>query len=236
MIVIPMLGKSSRFLDAGYSLPKYMLPVGKKSVFSYSLSSFENYFASEEFLFLIRKDHECTDFLKKELSDMNIKKYEIIEFDKETSGQGESVYMGIRNHPHETNLLIFNIDTVRKGFNFKNFPSDHYGYLEVFKSAGTNWSFVEPGHNNKVIRTTEKNRISDLCSNGIYYFSDVGMYCHYFEKYSKMLEDEESYIAPMYNLLIKDGVDVFFENVCNSKIIHIGTPADYEAFLLSDEI
>ena len=62
MIVIPMLGKSSRFTNAGYNLPKYMLPVKDKSVFCWSMSSFENYFTTEEFLFLVRKDHECTDF------------------------------------------------------------------------------------------------------------------------------------------------------------------------------
>ena len=231
MIVIPMLGRSSRFTSAGYRLPKYMLPVREKSVFSCSISSFENYFSSEEFLFLVRQDHDCINFLKKDLSILGIDRYEIMEFDKETSGQGESVYLGIKNYPEETNILIFNIDTVRKGFKFKKFPSEQYGYLEVFESNGTNWSFVEPGNDNKVIRTTEKNRISDLCSNGIYFFSHAGMYCKYFEKYSSLLENQESYIAPMYNLLIKDGINVFFDVVSNSKIIHLGTPADYQAFL-----
>ena len=54
MIVIPMLGKSSRFTNAGYNLPKYMLPVKDKSVFCWSMSSFENYFTTEEFLFLVK--------------------------------------------------------------------------------------------------------------------------------------------------------------------------------------
>ena len=35
----------------------------------------------------------------------------------------------------------------------------------------------------------------------------------------------------MYNLLIKDGINVFYEVVSNSKIIHLGTPADYQAFV-----
>lgn len=236
MIVIPMLGRSSRFISAGYSLPKYMLPVKEKSVFSSSISSFKNYFTSEEFLFLVRKDHECTSFVKRELSILGIDRYEIIEFDKETSGQGESVYLGIKNYPEEANVLIFNIDTVRKGFKFKKFPNEQYGYLEVFRSDGTNWSFVEPGNDNRVIRTTEKNRISDLCSNGIYFFSDADMYCNYFKKYSSLLENQESYIAPMYNLLIKDGINVFYEVVSNSKIIHLGTPADYQAFVSLEDV
>ena len=39
----------------------------------------------------------------------------------------------------------------------------------------------------------------------------------------------------MYNLLIKDGIDVFFEDVSDSKIIHLGTPDDYQAFLSSED-
>ena len=39
MIVIPMLGKSSRFFDAGYERPKYQLPLGDGTVFSESVKS-----------------------------------------------------------------------------------------------------------------------------------------------------------------------------------------------------
>ena len=33
MILIPMMGKSSRFTQAGYKLPKYMLKVGNETLF-----------------------------------------------------------------------------------------------------------------------------------------------------------------------------------------------------------
>ena len=65
---------------------------------------------------------------------------EIIEFDKETSGQG--VFTWGKNYPAENNVLIFNMNTVEKGFNFRNFQSEQYDLLKVFKSTGTDWSFV----------------------------------------------------------------------------------------------
>ena len=40
MIVIPMAGLSSRFTKAGYTKPKYMLPLAGKSVFAHSIESF----------------------------------------------------------------------------------------------------------------------------------------------------------------------------------------------------
>ena len=52
MIIIPMAGLSSRFKDAGYVKPKYMLEAHGKTLFSHSLYSFKNYFDSESFLFV----------------------------------------------------------------------------------------------------------------------------------------------------------------------------------------
>ena len=40
MIIIPMLGRSSRFFNVGYDKPKYELPLGDETVFSSSVRSF----------------------------------------------------------------------------------------------------------------------------------------------------------------------------------------------------
>ena len=42
MILIPMMGKSSRFYNAGYKVPKFMLPVGKSNLFKETVLSFKN--------------------------------------------------------------------------------------------------------------------------------------------------------------------------------------------------
>ena len=54
MIVIPMAGLSSRFTKAGYDKPKYMLEAFGRSLFWHAVSSFSNYFDSEDFLFIAR--------------------------------------------------------------------------------------------------------------------------------------------------------------------------------------
>ena len=54
MFVIPMVGKSSRFFEAGFSVPKYALPIGGKSVFECAVRSFEKYFKTDNFLFVVR--------------------------------------------------------------------------------------------------------------------------------------------------------------------------------------
>lgn len=41
-----------------------------------------------------------------------------------------------------------------------------------FLRGGKHWSFILPDQNGNVSRTTEKIRISNLCSDGLYYFKD----------------------------------------------------------------
>ena len=65
---------------------------------------------------------------------------------------------------------MFNIDTIRHNFKKPSIASSCDGFLEIFRGSGSNWSFVEPGDNYSVIRTTEKDPISNLCSNGLYFF------------------------------------------------------------------
>ena len=43
-IIIPMAGESSRFFNAGYTVPKYMLPLGSETVFDKAIKSFKDYF------------------------------------------------------------------------------------------------------------------------------------------------------------------------------------------------
>ncbi len=52
MFVLPMVGLSSRFFDAGYTLPKYQLPLHGRTVFAHVVDSFRDYFDSDEFLFI----------------------------------------------------------------------------------------------------------------------------------------------------------------------------------------
>ena len=52
IIVLPMAGASSRFYNAGYTVPKYMLPLGNETVFDKSVKSFEKMFWYDKFIFI----------------------------------------------------------------------------------------------------------------------------------------------------------------------------------------
>lgn len=233
MIVIPMVGKSSRFFNAGYTLPKYQLLIGEETVFSRAVGSFERYFDTDEFCFLVREDHEARMFIDSELAKLGVKKYRCVFFTEDTRGQAETVYLGLRDVAASEPLFIFNIDTFRPGFVKAAFADDCDGYLEVFKGEGDHWSFAEGGIGNTVLRTTEKERISDLCSDGLYYFRSKASFDHAFEaaRDSSDTTKGEFYIAPLYNRLIASGMDVRYQLIAPSEVVFCGTPAEYRLLL-----
>lgn len=226
-----MLGKSSRFFTAGYKKPKYMLPLMEnENVFSMSVKSFESYFDSESFLFIVREDYQARNFVSNQASRVGIKDFRVKELAFDTRGQADSVFIGINDYKDDMPILIFNIDTIRYNFSYPDLSIIGDGFLEVFEGEGDNWSFVEPGLGTSVIRTTEKNRISNLCSNGLYFFKYAGDFRQSFKSY--LAADQhvmsEIYIAPLYNYLIEAGRNINFVQVDPVLIDHCGIPEDYE--------
>ncbi|MGN1394480.1 MAG: glycosyltransferase family 2 protein [Succinivibrionaceae bacterium] len=237
IFIIPMAGLSSRFFKAGYTKPKYQLDIQGQSMFSWSVLSFENYFKTDTFIFVCRNVYQTPIFIADEIKKLGIEDYKVICLDYETRGQAETVFLGLSNYfkdmqsPNifENDLYIFNIDSKIIDFKKPNFVTTCDGYLEVFKEEGNHWSFVEPGENGTVLRTTEKDRISDLCSDGLYYFSTVNKYMDLFNKtlQENKFVKNELYIAPMYNDLISRGLTVKYELVDREKVIICGTPSEY---------
>lgn len=231
MIVIPMMGLSSRFFNAGYSLPKYQLPLGDKTVFDYVMFSFASYFDTDIFIFIIRDNDEIESFVRSKAVDLGIKHLKIKRLKTDTRGQADTVHQGLKGEPLDEELYIFNIDTLRFGFEKADFNADSAGYLEVFIGEGDHWSFVEAGANNLVLRTTEKERISALCSNGLYQFSKVEYFEEAFNQQATNNEHVkgEFYIAPLYNYIIKKGLNVHYHAVPIADIGFCGTPCEYES-------
>lgn len=236
MIIIPMAGLSSRFFKAGYTKPKYMLEAHGKTLFEHSVESFKEYFKKERFLFIIRSEFDTPNFIVSKIQSLGITQFDIVILKEETRGQAETVFHGLKEIEYEGPITIFNIDTFRPNFKYPNIKNLGHGYLEVFQGVGDNWSFVKPLKSNstKIILTTEKNPISDLCCTGLYYFSSkcdyLDAYNHYLTKPEKEWEKAELYVAPLYNYLINNGKDIHYNLIDRNDVIFCGVPEEYIAF------
>jgi hypothetical protein len=240
MIIFPMAGLSRRFTMAGYQLPKYMLEAHEKSLFRHSVEGFSAYFNQIPFLFIARDIADTKSFVIQECKEMGLQNYKIVFLDAPTRGQAETVMLGVNKAElHvDTPLTIFNIDTFRPNFSFPNeFDINQIdGYLEVFIGSGSNWSYVRPEspNSNKVIETAEKREISQFCCTGLYHFSKFQIFQDAYDKYISFSQEHwdanELYVAPLYNLAIRNDQDIRYHVINRNQVIFCGVPSEYEAY------
>lgn len=243
MFVFPMAGLSSRFAQAGYTQPKYMLPAGDRTLFEHAISGFRTYYAQERFLFVYLAGRVDPDFIldgcaRRGLPRANV---ELAALSAPTDGQASTVVQGLElaGAPPGERLIIFNIDSAYRRFHLPAFAShaDVDGYLDVMKAPGDHWSFAAPAEEEAdegiVLAVAEKRRISELCSTGLYYFRTAELFR---QAYGGRLDDgepllRETYIAPLYNWIIKRGGRVMYRTVDAADVAFSGTPDEYQAFL-----
>ena len=230
MIIIPMAGLSSRFFNAGFKEPKYKLRAHGKTLFEWSVKTFEKLYQTEKFIFICRDVFDTPKFIVSEMKHVGIKDYEIIVLTAETRGQAETVFLALDKVPDNEPLIIFNIDTYQRHFDYMHESND--AYLEVFKGEGEHWSFAKPvmEGSNLVAQTAEKKRISELCSNGVYGFKNKKIFINAYIDFIRS-NPGELYIAPMFNFIIKQNMEVKYKEVNIADHIFMGTPNEYNNFL-----
>ena len=111
------------------------------------------------------------------------------------------------------------------------FYDNTIAYFEVFKGSGSNWSFAQTlSDSDVIIRTAEKERISDLCSTGLYFFKSASLFLDAYEQSLTKTVIGEHYVAPLYNYVIQYGIArVLPINSCDVRFY--GIPSEYLDFV-----
>lgn len=232
MIVLPMAGLSRRFLDAGYERPKYELTLAGRPVFDWALLSFEDCFSSEPIVIIYRDLPGLTRFLEERCAACGAVNVRLIALPEPTRGQAETVEIGLNKAgvASDEPLSIFNIDTFRPGISPVPLGPDCHGSLETFVGEGSNWSFVEPLEpcSTRVRRVTEKVRISNLCCTGLYFFASAQIFCRAYAQELVTRSSHELFVAPLYQHMINEGLEVHYTVINPSEVLFCGTPDEYE--------
>jgi len=109
-------------------------------------------------------------------------------------------------------------------------PDDSEGFLLTFLANSADHSYSQCDINGKVSRVVEKEVISEHANVGLYYFNSGKEFLKYGKEVidNNMLVKNEFYIAPMYNLMIRDGKYVTCSDT--EKMHVLGTPSTLEFF------
>jgi hypothetical protein len=239
MIVIPMAGLSSRFLKAGYAEPKWKLPLCGRPLLDWSLRSFEAVFDRETMVIVHLDSPGVGDFIRERLSILGVYDARLVPLAAPTRGQAETVERALHAIDPEGRqpLTIFNIDTIRPGFECLPIFEQCDGWLECFIGEGDHWSFVRPamGEGRRAKEVTEKRRISDYCCTGMYYFRKGHSFLEAYAQEEAAPTSSELYVAPLYQRLIAQGLDVRFDVIDPKAVLFSGTPAEYSHLIEKDQ-
>jgi len=236
-IVIPMAGRGSRFAEAGYELPKPLLPIHGIPMIE---AVVRNLAPSEpaRFVFICQREHLASHGFEAGLR-RAAPGCEIVAIDGVTDGAARTVLLAEHAIDPDDVLVIANsdqwvdhtmqahLDVMRRG--------GLDGVIMTMTADDPKWSFVALDSRNLVTRVVEKVVISDEATVGIYTFARGGDFVRAAK--AMIVADErvngEFYVAPVYNQLIAAGARIGIDNVGSegAGMYGLGIPADYEAFL-----
>lgn len=240
-IVVPMAGRGSRFADAGYALPKPLLPVHGVpmiEVVAANLSPSE----PARFVFVCRREHLSDHGFQAGL-EQAAPGCAIVPIDSVTEGAACTVLLAEHEIDPDDVLVIANSDQwVDHAFDahldvLRREALD--GLIMTMTADDPKWSFVELDAERRVTNVVEKEVVSDEATVGIYTFARGAD----FVRAAKAMiaagkrVNGEYYVAPVYNELIAEGAAIGIDNVGSegAGMYGLGIPADYESFLARPE-
>ena len=228
-LLLPIAGKAQRFLDDGYTMPKPLILANHKHVIDWSLESVD--YSDCNLIFIVRLDHIYNFSIDKILKQKFGDDIQIVVLDKITRGALETCVLAEQYIDNDIPLLIYTPDVYfEPQFKPNTIPNDSDGFLLTFLANSADHSYSQCDINGKVSRVVEKEVISEHANVGLYYFKNGKEFLKYGKEVidENMLVKNEFYIAPMYNLMIRD--DKYVTCADTEKMHVLGTPSTLEFF------
>lgn len=236
-LVIPMAGLGTRFQQAGYPLPKPLLPVGDMAMFELVIANLMDPSISTVTLIAQREWNlaERVESVSRELQTT----VNLIEIDYLTDGPASTVELAAPwldpSRPVVTANSDQYVDADLTAFYRAVQDPSLAGVILAMGDSSPKWSYVRTDSQSFALEIKEKEVISPLATVGIYGWRSAAEMLDTFAE-MRMRDDRvrgELYVGPAYNYVIRRGERVLVEDLGPvSTVMHgLGVPEDYEAFL-----
>jgi NDP-sugar pyrophosphorylase family protein len=236
-IVLPIAGRGSRFADAGYELPKPLIPVHGVPMIETVVRNVRPAVA-HRFIFVALADH-LRHLGMRETLERAAPGCVIVPVDRVTEGAACTVLLAREYIDTNDPLMLANSDQwVDVDINDYLGTMDRQradGLIMTMKANDPKWSFAGLDPAGLVTTVVEKQVISDEATVGIYNFRR-GL--DFVRAADRMIEknlrvNNEFYVAPTYNELIAEGARIAIHNVGSegAGMYGLGIPSDLTAFL-----
>lgn len=212
-IVIPMAGRGSRFSQAGYTVPKPLIPVGGRPMIQWIIENVRPQ-RPHRFTFLCLAEHlDRYPEVPAEIQRL-CPGCEIIPVRAVTEGAACTVLLARDLIDSTDPLMIANSDQI------VDLPIDDYlaagdapgvsGLIMTFWSDHPKWSYCRLRADDTVSEVVEKQVVSNEATVGIYNFAQGRDFVRVADAAiaADLRVNGEFYVAPCYNQLIAEGAKV----------------------------
>jgi NDP-sugar pyrophosphorylase family protein len=235
-IVIPMAGLGSRFSNAGYQDPKPFIKIHGIEMIRWVIKNLTPK-GKHRFIFICQNEHISKYKLDTQLGEWAPGSI-VIGLDGVTSGAAETVLSARDFIDSNEPLLIANSDQWVEAdidlFLQQIWDKKVDGMIMTMTSSDSKWSFAEVDKNSLVKKVVEKQVISDIATVGLYGFAKGK---DFINAADRMIREDfrvnnEFYVAPVYNWLIKTGarVSIFPIGTDGNGMHGLGIPEDLVSF------
>jgi len=232
-VLITMAGLGSRFKEKGYLPPKYRIMARGRTLLEWSMMSLQAFF-EQRFIFACL-DEADGDWIRAAAEALGITEIIVARRRGVSRGQAETAFDALAHVELTQPLWIYNIDTcVAPNFMRPQDLGTAAGCVPAFPCIEPNMSFVRYGSGIDVIAIAEKRPISIWATVGLYGFRTAASFAaHYQEAYesaSMQIINGERYVAPMYELMLRQGERVVAPRLQKDHVSILGTPDEVLTF------
>lgn len=228
-LIMPMGGGGTRFGNKGFNLPKPLIELNGKPFFFWAVQSVIKFMDVKDITFVVLQEHiDNFQIDTKILSFYPEAKIHIIPH--VLNGAVLTSCEGVKEIEDDLPILFNDCDHAFTCKDFYDFCREGKfgtpdGALITFNSDNPAYSYAELGDNGNVIKTYEKQVVSNEAICGAYYFKNKNIFLYGVNDYLDNCQYKEFFMSGVFNSLAKDN---------NIKTFHLdehisfGTPDEYD--------
>lgn len=214
-----MAGEGSRFRDAGWATPKPLIDLDGKPLFIHAIESVKIPGVPMKYSFIVRKEHIDKYGIDKAIKQI-LPEANVFYVEKTTRGAVETCLIAEDAIADDDAVIIMDCDLEFRSDKYKELiekalketgEEARGGALVSFESNERKYSYAEVDANGRVIRTAEKEVISNHALCGAYFFAsgkEFKQAAHRLLNEPVMLKPE-FYVSLLFNYLLRDGSPVY---------------------------
>jgi len=238
-IIMPMAGEGSRFINEGWATPKPLIPLRGKLLFQRAIESISIVGAPMKYSFIVRQEHIDKYAIDKKIKEL-LPNANIFSVLKTTRGAVETCLIARDAIDKNDAIVVMDCDLEFRSKAYiaeiteilsKPIENVNGGMLVSFDANEPRYSFAEIDKNNVVIRTAEKEVISNHALCGAYFFSKAESFLYAADLLlnESNFNKPEFYVSLLYNYLLKRGEIIKLAKM--EEYYSYGTPEELKKYL-----